>query len=152
MKGVIGVRADVSLIFLICGRGAALAAGGSFSSFSLALDAAKPRFFGVESRGGFSFGFGGFLSFVVEGGGSAADGGGAEDLEVEEEPSFSLILGVAVEEDSEGWEAGVWLAVESLSFSAGRADMVKTKWVKEWLTVSKCVSKYKPKWVKAYQA
>lgn len=131
MKGVIGVRADVSLIFLICGRGAALAAAGSFSSLSLALDAAKPRFFGVESRGGFSFfGFGGLLGFVVEGGGAAADARGAGDFEVEEEPSFSLILGVAVEMDSEGWEAGVWLAVESLSFSVGRADMVKAWWIK----------------------
>ena len=125
MKGVIGVRADVSLIFLICGRGAALAAGGSFSSSSLALDAAKPRFFGVERRGGFSFfGFGGFLGFAVGGGGSAADGGGTDDFAVEEEPNLSLILGVAVEEGSEGCEGGC-PAVESLSFSVGRADMVK---------------------------
>lgn len=125
MKGVIGVRADVSLIFLICGRGAALAAGASFSPSSLAFDAAKPRFLGVERRGGFSFfGFGGFLGFAVKGG-SVADGGGADDLEAEDEPSFSLILGVAIEEGVEGCEAGVWLAVESFSFSAGRADMVK---------------------------
>lgn len=126
MKGVIGVRADVSLIFLICGRGAALAAGGSFSPSSLAFDAAKPRFLGVERRGGFSFfGFGGFLGFAVGGGGSVADGAGADNLEAEDEPSFSLILGVAVEEGVGGCEAGVWLAVESFSFSAGRADMVK---------------------------
>lgn len=126
MKGVIGVRADVSLIFLICGRGAVLAAGGSFSSSSLALDAAKARFFGVDRRGGFSFfGFGAFLAFAAGGGGSAADGGGTDDFDVEEEPNLSFNLGVAVVEGSEGWEAGVWPAMESLSFSAERPDIVK---------------------------
>lgn len=127
MKGVTGVRAEVSLIFLIGGRGAALAAAGSFPSSSPALDAVKSRFFGVERRGGFSFfGFGGFLSFAVGGGGWAADVGGRDDLGVEEEPTLSFNLGVTVEGGSEDWEDGVWPAVESLSFSVGRADIVRT--------------------------
>lgn len=132
MNGVTGVRADVSLIFLICGRGAALAACGSFSSSSLALDAAKARFFAAERRGGFSFfGFGGFLGFAVGGGGSAADGGGTVDLDEEEDPSLSFILGVAVEGVSEDCEADVWPAVESLSFSVGRPDIVRVERVKD---------------------